>query len=261
MEALSNAAVIMTFALVLGVSTAFIIMYQKGFFSQEENSGSITQENSNEKLAPKRIILVRHGQSEGNIDRLNYATIPDHALKLTDYGKVQAQEAGDEIKKIIGSSGVYAYVSPFYRTRQTFEQIATVLGDRVENSIEDPRIREQEWGHLRHPDENNEMLQARDEYSTFYYRIKDGESGADVFNRVSTFLETMHRDFKKPDYPDNALIVTHGFTLRIFLMRWLHWTVEEFERVLNPENCAVVVLERQSDGRYVLETPLRSRDE
>ena len=252
MTALSNAAVIVTFSLALGVATAFVIMYSKGFFAQRtrpHNSG------------PKRIILVRHGESEGNADRQNYASIPDHALNLTAYGRAQAFEAGDAIKKLVGTTSVYAYVSPFYRARQTFEQIAIVLGGRVKKSIEDPRIREQEWGHLRHPDENNEMLQERDEYSTFYYRIKDGESGADVFDRVSTFLETMHRDFKKPDYPDNALIVTHGYTLRIFLMRWLHWTVEEFENVLNPENCAVVVLERQSDGQYVLQTPLRNRGE
>ena len=252
MTALSNAAVIVTFSLALGVATAFVIMYSKGFFARRTRPHS---------SGPKRIILVRHGESEENADDYTYSTIPDYALNLTAYGRAQALGAGDVIKKLVGTSHVYAYVSPFYRARQTFKQIATVLGDRVIKSIEDPRIREQECGFLRHPDENYEMLKERDEYSTFYYRIKDGESGADVFDRVSTFLETMHRDFKKPDYPDNALIVTHGYTLRIFLMRLLHWSIEEFESMLNPENCAVVVLERQSDGRYVLQTPLRSRGE
>ena len=74
----------------------------------------------------------------------------------------------------------------------------------------------------------------RDAYGTFYYRISEGESGADVYDRVSDFFGTLHRDFEKPDFPANALIVTHGMTLRLFLMRWFHWTVEEFEQLANP---------------------------
>ena len=34
-------------------------------------------------------------------------------------------------------------------------------------------------------------------------------------------------------------LVTHGLTLRIFLMRWFHWTVDEFLEVFNPRNCEV----------------------
>ena len=32
------------------------------------------------------------------------------------------------------------------------------------------------------------------------------------------------------------LLVTHGLTLRIFLMRWFHWSVEDFLQVYNPNN-------------------------
>ena len=103
------------------------------------------------------------------------------------------------------------------------------------------------------------IRQERDEYGTFYFRIQDGESGADVFDRTSTFLETMYRDFNKPDYPENTLIVTHGLTLRIFLMRWLHWSVEEYENVKNPKNCEVLILEQNSAGKYELITPVRKR--
>ena len=86
-------------------------------------------------------------------------------------------------------------------------------------------------------------------FSTFYYRLPDGESGADVYDRVSTFLETLHRDFTKSNFPDNALIVTHGLTLRIFLMRWFHWTVEHFEKIRNPRNGEVVVMDKTADER------------
>ncbi len=210
-------------------------------------------------MKPKRIILVRHGESEGNADKYNYETIPDHALNLTDIGKEQALKAGQEIKKIIGDSSVYAYVSPYHRTRQTYLGINAHIKENLILAIEDPRIREQDWGHLRHPDENAEIIKERKDYSPFYFRLPDGESGADVYDRVSTFLETLHRDFNKKEYPENTLIVTHGMTLRVFLMRWFHWSVEDFHNLKNPDNCQVVVMEQNQNGQYKLKQALKTR--
>jgi len=211
-------------------------------------------------MKPNRIILVRHGESEGNVDKGHYLTIPDYALNLTLNGMEQARRAGNEIRGIIGSEELYVYLSPYVRTRQTYQYIKESVQTNVVKTVEDPGIRELDWGHLRHPDENEDIIRARDNFSTFYYRIPDGESGADVYNRVSTFLETLHRDFNKKEYPQNALIVTHGFTLRLFLMRWFHWTVEEFENVRNPRNCQVVVMQKKADDRYELLTKLEKRD-
>ena len=210
-------------------------------------------------MKPKRIILVRHGESEGNVERTKYEFTPDYALDLTGTGRAQAIRAGEEIRGLIGEETIHAYVSPFYRTRQTFEEIANVLGDSIVQSVEDPRIREQEWGHLRHRDENDEIVRERDDYSTFYYRIPDGESGADVFDRVSTFLETLHRDFRKKDYAQNCLIITHGLTLRLFLMRWFHWSVEQFENLRNPGNGQVVVMGKETSEKYRFLSALEKR--
>jgi broad specificity phosphatase PhoE len=210
-------------------------------------------------MKPNRIILIRHGESEGNIDKNKYLTIPDYALNLTPNGIEQAQKAGGEIKAIIGAESLYVYLSPYFRTRQTFQQLKTSIEPNVAKIIEDPRIRELDWGHLRHPDDNEEISKQRDDFSTFYYRIPDGESGADVFDRVSTFLETLYRDFNKADYPQNTLIVTHGLTLRLFLMRWYHWTVEEFENLRNPQNCQIVVMQKRHDDKYELITELKRR--
>jgi broad specificity phosphatase PhoE len=210
-------------------------------------------------MKPNRILLIRHGESQGNIDINQYQTVPDYALILTPKGIEQSKQAGDRIKEIIGSESVHVYLSPYVRTRQTFQHLKTSIETNVKKVVEDPRIREQDWGHLRHPNENEEIRRQRDGFSTFYYRIPDGESGADVYDRVSTFLETLHRDFNKKEYPQNALIITHGLTLRLFLMRWLHWTVEEFEILRNPRNCQVVVMQKNTHGRYELMSELKKR--
>jgi broad specificity phosphatase PhoE len=211
-------------------------------------------------MNPNRIILIRHGESEGNKDKEKYNDIPDYALSLTSKGIEQANLAGKEIKRLIGEESVHVYLSPYVRTRQTYDQIAKSLESNVVKAFEDPRIREQDWGHLRQADEGKEIVQERKSFSTFYYRIPDGESGADVYDRVSTFLETLYRDFNKPDYPQNTFIVTHGMTLRLFLMRWFHWTVEEFENLRNLKNCQIVVMEKDSDNRYRLTSNLEKRN-
>lgn len=210
-------------------------------------------------MRPKRIILIRHGESHGNIDKSFYHTTQDFALTLSPNGVKQAKQAGLQIQKIIGDGLVRVYLSPYYRTRETYQWISESIKANINKAVEDPRIREQDWGHLRHPDDNKEIIAERDEFSTFYYRIPDGESGADVYDRVSSFLDTLHRDFEKKDFPENVLIVTHGLTLRLFLMRWFHWTVEEFEKLRNPKNCQIVVMEKQSNNHYHLVSELKKR--
>ena len=207
-------------------------------------------------MKPNRIILIRHGDSEGNIDKGQYLTVPDYALNLTAKGIEQARQAGKMLKAVIGDEGLYVYLSPYFRTRQTFQYLHESVSANIVKSFEDPRIREQDWGHLRHPDDNEEIMQQRDSFSTFYYRIPDGESGADVYDRVTTFMDTLYRDFNKADYPPNVLLVTHGLTMRLFLMRWFHWTIEEFENLRNPHNCQIVVMQKRFDDKYELITKL-----
>ena len=207
-------------------------------------------------MKPKRILLIRHGESEGNVNKGMYGQKPDYALLLSDKGKQQARDAGVRLRKIVGDETLRFYVSPLFRTRQTFQEVASAFLETQFASQEEPRLREQEWGHLRGLDECMAVDKDRDAYGTFYFRIPDGESAADVFDRVSDFFSTLFRDFEKPNFPQNAVMVTHGMTIRLFLMRWFHYTVEEFERLANLENCAIVFLELQQNGRYRLMTEM-----
>lgn len=211
-------------------------------------------------MKPKRIILIRHGESEANIDRNVHGQKPDYTVELTENGKKQAQEAGKILKKLVGDESLFFYISPYWRTRMTFENMR---GEIKENNLtirEEPRIREQEWGHLRNLEQCEDTDLERDSFGTFYYRLPDGESAADVYDRVSDFFGTLHRDFDKPDFPENAVIITHGMTIRLFLMRWFHWTVEEFEAVGNPKNCEIIVLEKNDADKYTLNSHLKKHE-
>jgi hypothetical protein len=77
---------------------------------------------------------------------------------------------------------------------------------------------------------------------------------------IAGFRETLRSDidvgrFQRPEASSknmNLIIVSHGLTLRVFLMRWYKWTVEQFEGLWNFGNTGMLVLELGPGGRYSL---------
>ena len=206
-----------------------------------------------------RIILIRHGECQGNRDQEQFATVPDYTIELTDKGIEQAHEAGSRLKELVGDESVYFYISPFWRTRSTFEQIAKAFPRNQFVYSEEPRLREQEWGYLRTHDELKELLHERKEYGSFYYRFPGGEAASDVYDRINDFLGSLHRDMKHHDYPQNCVLITHSLAIRLFIMRWFHLTIEEFEAMKSPKNAELIVLEyNPKTDLYDLKTPLES---
>ncbi|NBM14144.1 histidine phosphatase family protein [Streptomyces sp. GC420] len=202
---------------------------------------------------PRRIVLIRHGESEGNADDTVYEREPDHALRLTATGRKQAEEAGVRMRRLFGQERVSAYVSPYRRTHETFHRLG--LDPSLVRVREEPRLREQDWGNWQDREDVRLQKAYRDAYGHFFYRFAQGESGADVYDRVGAFLESLYRSFEKPDHPPNVLIVTHGLTMRLFCMRWFHWTVAEFESLSNPGNADSRTLMLGDDGKYRLDRP------
>lgn len=215
-------------------------------------------------MKPKIIFIVRHGQSFGNVTKSIYATTPDYAIELTELGRKQAFDAGVKMVETLSQYGFPAetsiqfYISPFWRARQTFIEIEKSFPNVVAVR-EDPRLREQEWGHLRDDDLTKKMEEYRDNYGHFYYRFNDGESCADVYDRMSHLLETVFRDFEKADFPPVAAFINHGMTARVQIMRWFHLSVEQFELLANPKNGEFYVLKLNDNGKYDLVTQPKER--
>ena len=178
-------------------------------------------------MKPKRIILIRHGESEANVDRYLFGLVPDYTIELTERGRAQAIEAGKALQQLIGEETAYFYVSPFWRARSTFEGVAKALERHKFDYREEPRLREQEWGYLRSPEEFDRICKERRDYGIFYYRIPGGEAGTDVYDRINDLLGSLYRAFEETSYPDNCVMITHGLTIRVFLMRIFHLTVEQ----------------------------------
>jgi len=228
-------------------------------------------------MKPDSIFLVRHGESVGNVDKTIYHTIPDWKIPLTPKGTGQARQAGSDlgclIRELYSSRKFYLsdfkgkrelaniYTSPWYRARQTTAELVKGIGIPDKNVKEDPRLREQEWGNYQETHIQKKIKEERQKYGSFFYRMPNGESGANVYDRVTTFIDTLHRDFEDENFPYYTVISTHGLTIKAFLTRWFHWSVELFDSLETPDNCDIIRMELNGSYRYDLITPLKKYPE
>lgn len=149
---------------------------------------------------PERIILLRHGEAEHNLDDGEILLHdhpnrkPDNLCELTSKGKVQAKAAGRRINQLLGDDAVVSVVvSPFERTKQTlFGAQQTLGGVRIRQLHVDARVREQEFsgGFQDRAQREVHKRDARD-VGRFWYRRSGGESSADVFDRASSFWDSV----------------------------------------------------------------------
>ena len=103
------------------------------------------------KLRPERIILIRHGESVGNVDKSVFSCVHDSNILLTDNGWRQSKQVGRELRSMLGSGWTCVFLSPYARAKQTLCGILSELEpEQVERMKfrEDPRLREQEFGNL-----------------------------------------------------------------------------------------------------------------
>ena len=75
-----------------------------------------------------RIYLVRHGQSEANLDKTVNKRLPDHQVELSSEGHRQAAAAGEYLVAALPRDRrVRILCSPYLRTRQTSAAIEKAL--------------------------------------------------------------------------------------------------------------------------------------
>lgn len=189
--------------------------------------------------------LVRHGESEANVGRMSAHEVGDAGIPLSEHGRQQARDVGRRLGRAF-VEGALLYSSPYQRTRDTLMEIHEACGlaplSLRRGLFEDPRLREVEHGY--EPIESQEEL--RKTHGWFYYRFRGGESPADCYDRTSAFLESLMRQIERKA-AERVLIVTHGLTIRCFVMRFMHLSVEEFDSLANPHNCDVITISEDGD--------------
>src|SRR5262245_60980169 len=99
-----------------------------------------------------RILLVRHGESLGNVDPTVHATTADHAVPLSDVGVEQAADAGRAVAAFYAKEPgedrphVRLWVSPYKRTRQTADALMQTAAPWITDRVEHILLCEQQFG-------------------------------------------------------------------------------------------------------------------
>ena len=210
-------------------------------------------------MTPKRIILLRHGESMANVDPTVYAQMPDWRIALTENGVRQARETGEKIAELLQGESFGVFCSPYLRTIQTKDAMLTGMERVPAFDYQDPSLREQEYGNMPSAEDNAANRAFRDKFGYFFYRFPNGESCADVYDRMALFLDSLYRRFERESCPENIVIVSHGTAIKCFLTRWYHWRVDRFEALRQLPNCHVSLMSRGLDAgladKFVLSEP------
>lgn len=151
------------------------------------------------------MLLVRHGQSSANRDRLVLGR--SLAAPLTALGRRQADRAAAEVSQRV-SGPVAVFSSDAERARQTAERVAGCLGVRFEQT---ELLREQYLGELEgRPVGELSAQPVPDGFDITEVDWGGGESMAQVQLRMRQLLGRLA---DRDDLPDAVVLVGHGHAL------------------------------------------------
>lgn len=201
---------------------------------------------------PKRLVIVRHGQSEQNValdameltksqlellvDSLRQTRDAD--IALTPIGMWQAEKTG----KYLADTEPFdiCLVSPYKRTLQTAGQIVAQFPYAV-RTFKDDRLREKEFGMLHgltkeeirtlHPREHF----ARQRDGKYWYSLPGGENYPAVGMRVHGVGDKLSRDWAG----NNVLIVTHHVPCVMFRAMYEHLDEAQVLALGDVPNCGI----------------------
>lgn len=221
------------------------------------------------------LMLVRHAQSVANVDMKYYTTHSDYSIPLSEQGIRQAAETGKSIASYYRAKyglsenapppkdwACRIWTSPYVRTRQTSKLLLENASGWITDIQENVLLVEQNFGLFegvdwysgelddKYPDELHHYQKAAAFGGRFWAKIPLGESRFDVCMRVSQCFGTIHRDVSRCNIR-NFIIVSHGTSLRAFMMMWLRLLPEWFEEEPNPPNASVRVIDDYQDEGYI----------
>lgn len=161
------------------------------------------------------LILIRHAESEANVDRSIYTWQLHHNIMLTEKGKSQSKVLGYSIRntftsllKLNPKVKTSFYISPYNRTRETFNIASKEfedIKDRI-NIVYDATIHEHVCGS--NHDEISKLQMDYDLYEdNIWYKENGSESLADVYARAKAFLTSLkinHSD------DETVFVVSHA---------------------------------------------------
>ncbi|MCK4241229.1 MAG: histidine phosphatase family protein [Candidatus Atribacteria bacterium] len=185
-----------------------------------------------------KLILIRHGESDGNLKR-EFSGFKD--VELAKKGIWQAERLAYRLKRVPVDA---VYCSDLKRARRTAEIIFQGKGIDI---ITNPNFREINFGEWE--GYTFEEVKSRHGYGDEFglwlentdvkIAIPQGESLADLNNRVMNELSKILKKHQKEDKDKTIAIVCHGGTIRVILCNAFNlelkyiWNIKQNSTALN----------------------------
>jgi broad specificity phosphatase PhoE len=185
---------------------------------------------NNLKLNSKKIYIVRHGQTDFNLQNIVQGSGVDSSLN--ERGRAQARAFFEAYKNIPFDK---VYTSKLKRTTESVQQFLD-LGIRVETLV---GLNEISWGNK----EGYKITPEEDEYYHYMLRqwelgntalrIEGGESPDDVVRRMQPAVDHIMAQ----EHEKNVLVCMHGRAIRIILCMLLKYPLKSMDMFEHENLC------------------------
>ncbi|MFX0573357.1 histidine phosphatase family protein [Nocardia nepalensis] len=158
-----------------------------------------------------KLILVRHGETEGNVAKLLDTRIP--GLPLTERGAAQAKTFGASLLRPPKA----LFCSAALRARQTAGYIEAATGVPVEvlDNIHEVQVGELEGLHNEEAHACFQRIYRAWHEGDLAERVPGGESGYDVLARFLPIIEDLRTKYLTDGSDGDILLVNHGAAMRL----------------------------------------------
>ncbi len=193
-----------------------------------------------------KLILVRHGETEGNVAKILDTKVP--GLPLTERGAAQAKTFGSNLlaqpRALLSSAAL--------RARQTagYIEAATGIAADVLDDVHEVQVGALEG--LNDPESHRTFQRI---YRAWHEgdlseRVPGGESGEDVLARFLPVIETLRTSLLLPEAGGgDVLLVNHGAAMRL-VARTLSGVAPPFTTNNHLDNTETIELVPRADGGW-----------
>ena len=180
------------------------------------------KELKEQKFSNNRYLILRHGESESNLQNLLVSEISNAKnFHLTEKGKEEIKRAAEKLKK---EKVDLIFSSDLERCKETAEIVGKYLNIKPKF---DKRLREIKGGELENKPLEEVFAFWKSFEERFKKRPKGGENYNDVKKRMINFIESLEKKYSQK----TILIISHQRPLTMLEGAMEGWKIEEFFEV------------------------------
>ena len=207
-------------------------------------------------MSLKSVFIVRHSESEEDVDPTLHNLVSDNEIGLTENGRGQIYSIVSKISPYTRSRITLSFLSPSLRARETHRLVAVHVPELRGVCKVDPRLRNLNWGDITL--ENRHIVEEeRYQIGVLKYQFPGGDDSAVYARRLGNFVEEVRLRADDEDYPEVVVIVNHGFAMRIIIKYFCNMPDSDFRWLANPPSAFVAELGEVGGGfKLLTEMPI-----